>query len=174
MSSPSKIKKFYYERATPKNPRPVLEPDLVPGESILDISVHPGLATPTGWDTYWMGNAEQLDLNSTPACLGNPSKRKGFYNIEDGTTGVVCPFCGQGFTTLDLEGRHMWGPCQRFRERVVKNMKIEEGKKGMRVSGGKEGFLVILVELEHLVLRRAIVLRGLKSRGYLVVPRGME
>jgi len=82
-----------------------------------------------------MGNAEQLDLNSTPACLGDPSTRRGFYNIEDGTTGVVCPFCGQEFTTLDLEGRHMWGPCQRFRERVVKNMKIGEGVKGI---GGKQ------------------------------------
>lgn len=61
----------------------------------------------------------------------------GFYNIEDGTTGVVCPFCAQEFTTLDLEGNHMWGPCQRMRERGVKNMKMAEGNKRMGISGGK-------------------------------------
>jgi hypothetical protein len=107
MSSPCKITKFYYERAIPKNPRPVPEPDLVPGEFILDIFVRPGLSTPTGWDMYWMGNAKQLDLNSTPACLGQPSTRMGFYNIEDGMTGIVCTFCAQEFTTLDLVGNHM-------------------------------------------------------------------
>ncbi|PMD27077.1 hypothetical protein NA56DRAFT_653955 [Hyaloscypha hepaticicola] len=87
---------------------------------------------------YLMGNAERLDLNSTPAYLGQPSTRRGFYNIRDGTTGVVCPFCGQGFTTLDLEGNHMWGPCQKIRERVVKNIKIEEGNEGIGISGRKK------------------------------------
>jgi hypothetical protein len=85
-----------------------------------------------------MGNAEQLDLNWTPACLGYPSTRRGFYDIEDGMTGVVCPFCGQGFTTLDLEGNHMWGPCQKMKERAVKNMKMKERNKGMRIPRGKK------------------------------------
>ncbi len=60
-----------------------------------------------------MGSAEKLDLNLTPACLGDPNTRRGFYSIEDGTTGVVCPFCGQRFTTLDFVGKHIWGRARR-------------------------------------------------------------
>jgi hypothetical protein len=68
-----------------------------------------------------MGNAEQLDLNSTPAFLGHPSTRRGYHDIGDGTTGVVCPFCRKRFTKATLEAKHMWGPCQKLRERGVKN-----------------------------------------------------
>ena len=32
----------------------------------------------------------------------------------------------------------MWGPCQKIRERVVKNIKIEEGNEGIGISGRKK------------------------------------
>lgn len=108
------------ERPIPKNPRPVEEPDLVPGEFILEIDVRPGLATPSGYDMFWLGSAKKLDLNSSPAHMGYPSTRRGFYDMVDGTTKVICPFCYQSFTTLDLENKHMQGPCQKYRARLMK------------------------------------------------------
>jgi hypothetical protein len=142
MSRATPTPTFIRERPIPENPR---EPPLVPGEFLLKIDVRPGLARPCGWDMYFLGSTKKLDLNSTPACLGYPSTRRGFYDIVDGTTKVICPMCYQTFTTLDLENKHMQGPCQKFREKMMNPRKgpanKNRGKKGgkgdnVKVSSG--------------------------------------
>jgi hypothetical protein len=105
------------------------EPALVPGESILDIAVRPTLYKPSGWDMFYLGNAQNIDLNAQPACLGIPSMRQGFKDIVGGTTKCVCPFCFQTFRSQDLEPEHLLGPCQRFRARLMDRKRGERKKK---------------------------------------------
>jgi hypothetical protein len=96
---------------------------------------------------YFLGSVKKLDLNSTPAFLGSPTTRRGFYDIVDGTTKVICPMCYQTFTTLDLENKHMQGPCEKFREKLMNSQKalenknrVKKGMKGKKVEGDS-GFL---------------------------------
>jgi len=94
---------------------------LVPGEIILDVVVRPGLAKPDGWDTYYLGDARKLDLNSSPATMGMPTTRMGFYDVTTGKTSVVCPMCFQRFTTTTvLESGHLepGGPCENYRKKL--------------------------------------------------------
>ena len=76
--------KYMIVRETPisKHSR---EPTLVPGEFLLGIPVPLGLFTPNGWDMHYLGDARRLDLNSSPAVMGLPTTRQGFFNIVDGT-----------------------------------------------------------------------------------------
>jgi hypothetical protein len=111
---------FHKIRAEERWPRS-LGPRLAPGETILDIDIRPGLARPDGWDMYYLGTAQQLDFNASPAVLGMPSSRMGYYNINEGTSSVVCPMCFQSFTTtVVLETGHcdLGGPCENFKKKL--------------------------------------------------------
>lgn len=111
---------FHKIRAEERWPRS-LGPRLAPGETILDIDIRPGLARPDGWDMYYLGTARNLDFNASPAVLGMPSSRMGYYNINEGISSVVCPMCFQSFTTtVVLETGHcdLGGPCENFKKRL--------------------------------------------------------
>jgi len=132
---------FHKIRAEERWPRS-LGPRLAPGETILDIDIRPGLARPDGWDMYYLGTAGELDFNASPAVLGMPSSRMGYYNINEGTSSVVCPMCFQSFTTtVVLETGHcdLGGPCEKFQKssgilrRVVpKKEKVVDGVEWVR------------------------------------------
>jgi hypothetical protein len=153
---------FHKIKAEDRWPRS-LGPRPVPGESILDVDVRPGLATSDDCGTYYLGDARKLDVNASPAALGMPSSRLGYYNTNDGTTSVVCPKCFQSFTSTQvLETGHLdpGGPCEKFRKKIGVSKRVAAKKE--KVAGGNESETTVSLTKEQV---DEAVLGGNHERG---------
>lgn len=163
MSTPNKPSKTVRKPSPrkPAAPKPstlqLSEPKDFPlghGEFLLGITSPPRLFKPDGWDTYYFGSAHNLDLNAHPAALGYPTTQKGFFDIVEGMARVICPMCHQSFTTYGhLEGEHLKGPCQKFRDQAQKKISAEWKRSQEQENGGmvveeKEGEVEMELESE--------------------------
>jgi len=137
-----KTKRKPKQSNTPSSPTatPASGKSLSPGESMLDVEVSPSQRKADG-GSYYMGDVRKPDLNSHPASMGMPTTRTGFYNIDTGTTNVVCPFCFQKFTTTTVfENGHLdpGGPCEKFRQRLEGSQNTPKKGKSKAKGKGKE------------------------------------